>query len=584
VSAPRLDLILLWHMHQPDYRDADGGAFLLPWVYLHALKDYTDMAAHLERHPAVHAVVNFVPVLVEQIEDYVRQFDEGRIRDPLLGLLQQADLDRIEPHERALILDSCFHNNHDTMLSPYPQYRRLHEVFSLLDRGGGERFAYLSGAYLSDLLTWYHLVWIGETERRADPLFARLMAKGEGFTHGDRLLLFEAIGAILRRVLGRYRALAARGQIELSTTPHTHPIAPLLIDFATARETVPAAPLPAAPGYPGGAERVRVHLQAAIDAHTRCFGAPPAGLWPAEGAVSTAFLREVAAGGLRWMASSETVLSNSLNAHAPEARVGGWLHRAWRVDAAPEVTLLFRDERLSDQIGFEYSKWHGRDAALHLVGELEKIAASAAPGTTPTVLIALDGENAWEYYPYNGFYFFEELYGALAAHPTIRTHTVSGWLDRQAAASSAAQTDHQADAQPGAPAGSPGRLPALVAGSWVLGTLSTWIGEAGKNRAWDLLCAAKQTYDEVMASGRLTSSAAAAARRQLATCEGSDWFWWMGPYNPDHAVERFDRLFRRNLRRLYELLGAAAPAGLDLPISAGTGHPEAGGAMRRASA
>ena len=566
MTSPRLDLILLWHMHQPDYRDAGGGEFLLPWVYLHALKDYTDMAAHLERHPDVRSVVNFVPVLVEQIDDYVRQFDEGCIRDPLLGLLQQTDLDRIEPHERALILDSCFHNNHETMLSPYPQYRRLHEVFTLLDRAGGERFAYLSGAYLSDLLTWYHLVWIGETERRADPLFGRLMAKGEGFTHGDRLQLFEAIGAILRRVLERYRALAARGQIELSTTPHTHPIGPLLIDFACARETVPSAPLPAAPGYPGGLARVRTHLRDALDAHAQRFGTRPAGLWPAEGAVSTAFLREVAAGGVQWLASSETVLSNSLNAHAPAARSDGWLYRAWQVEGAPGVTLLFRDERLSDQIGFEYSKWHGRDAALHLIGQLEKIAASAAPGTTPTVLIALDGENAWEYYPYNGFYFFEELYTALAAHPSIRTHTMSGWLDQAAAASA------------------PARLPALAAGSWVLGTLSTWIGEAGKNRAWDLLCAAKQTYDEVMASGALSPAAAAAAERQLATCEGSDWFWWMGPYNPDHAVERFDRLFRRNLRRLYELLGAAAPASLDLPISTGAGHPEAGGAMRRASA
>ncbi len=311
---------------------------------------------------------------------------------------------------------------------------------------------------------------------------------------------------------------------------------------------------------------MHAHLREAIDGHARRFGAPPVGLWPAEGAVSTRFLSEVAGAGLRWAASSEAVLANSLRAHAPGAWTEGWLYRAWRLDAAPGLTLLFRDERLSDQIGFEYSKWHGRDAALHLVGELEKIAAAAAPGETPVVLIALDGENAWEYYPYNGFYFFEELYTALAAHPVIRTHTLSGWLDRAV------------------PKAEPGRLPALVAGSWVLGTLSTWIGETGKNRAWDLLCAAKQTYDEVMASGKLSQAESATAQRQLATCEGSDWFWWMGPYNPDHAVERFDRLFRRNLRRLYELLGVQPPATLELPISAGTGNPEAGGAMRRASA
>ena len=53
------DLAFLWHMHQPDYRDHVSGEFHRPWTYLHALKDYTDMAAHLERHPRVRAVVNF---------------------------------------------------------------------------------------------------------------------------------------------------------------------------------------------------------------------------------------------------------------------------------------------------------------------------------------------------------------------------------------------------------------------------------------------------------------------------------------------------------------------------------------------
>ena len=39
------DLAFLWHMHQPDYRHPESGDFVLPWVLLHALKDYTDMAA-----------------------------------------------------------------------------------------------------------------------------------------------------------------------------------------------------------------------------------------------------------------------------------------------------------------------------------------------------------------------------------------------------------------------------------------------------------------------------------------------------------------------------------------------------------
>ena len=75
----------------------------------------------------------------------------------------------------------------------------------------------------------------------------------------------------------------------------------------------------------------------------------------------------------------------------------------------------------------------------------------------------------------------------------------------------------------------------MVAGSWVHGTLSTWIGDAAKNRAWDLLCQAKEDYDRVMQN--MTDPAQrASAGRQLALCESSDWFWWFGDYNPADAV------------------------------------------------
>lgn len=556
-----LDLVLLWHMHQPDYRDAADGRFLLPWVYLHAIKDYADMVAHVERHPAIRAVFNFVPVLLEQVEDYARQIDTGQCRDPLLELLAVADLDALDAERRELILDSCFHSSHETMLSPYPAYRRLLEIFRAA--GGEVRTAapYLSGAYFSDLITWYHLAWIGEADRRTDPLFARLLAKATGFTRDDRLELFGAIGRILSGLLARYRALAEAGRIELSTTPGTHPIGPLLLDFGCARDTLPEAPLPASPGYPGGSARLDWHLASAVESHRRRFGLAPAGLWPAEGAVSRPFVERLQPAGLRWTASSESVLANSLD---PAVRAAGrqWLYRPWRVEGVPGVAMVFRDERLSDQIGFEYSKWHGLDAANHLIGELERIADGAAPGETPLVLIAMDGENAWEYFPYNGYYFFEELYGALARHPRIRTRTMTEALSD--------------------PARDCATLPRLVAGSWVMGTLSTWIGEPAKNAAWDLLCDAKRAFDDVVGAG-IEPHRRELLERQLAACEGSDWFWWLGSYNPATAVERFDRLFRHNLRRLYEMLDRPVPKAVDRELASGGGHAESGGTMRRAS-
>src|SRR3970040_1633529 len=107
-----VDLVFLWQMHQPDYRATATGDFLLPGVYLHAIKDYSDMAYHLEQHPEIKVVVNFVPVLLDQLEDYERHFASGQVRDPLLRLLARENLGDLSDADRELILDSCFRSNH----------------------------------------------------------------------------------------------------------------------------------------------------------------------------------------------------------------------------------------------------------------------------------------------------------------------------------------------------------------------------------------------------------------------------------------------------------------------------------------
>jgi len=557
-----LDLVFLWHMHQPDYRDHSSGEHVLPWVYLHAIKDYTDMAWHLERHPAVRAVVNFVPVLLDQIEDYCGQFARGQFRDPLLRLLATPDLAHIDAADRTLLLDACFRSNHHTMLMPFPHYRSLLDLYQRLAPGGEAALAYLSGHYFADLLTWYHLAWTGETERRQRPLINALMNKAEGFSAADRQALLDLIGDILKNLIPRYRALQERGQIELSATPEMHPLAPLLLDFRPALESQPNAPLPQADAYHGGRQRLAAHIDGARASHARRFGAAPVGMWPAEGAISTAVVQQLAEQGCAWLASGEGVLRNSLAQHGGNALRAAY--RPWTLAAAPGVTLFFRDERLSDLVGFEYAKWHGHDAARHLIDRLEEILAGSAPDERPVVSIILDGENAWEHYPYNAFFFFSDLYGLLENHPRIRATTFADILSRPAAEQPAAA-----------------QLSGLTAGSWVYGTLSTWIGDADKNHAWDLLCAAKESYDDAI--GSLTPAEAAAAERQLAICESSDWFWWFGDYNPGQAVASFDQLYRRNLANLYRLLKLPPPAQLDLPISKGSATATGDGTMRQAA-
>jgi alpha-amylase/alpha-mannosidase (GH57 family) len=550
------DIAFLWHMHQPDYRHPASGEFMLPWVFLHSIKDYTDMAAHLERHPAVRCTVNFVPVLLEQIEDYVDQFASGQWRDPLLRMVSAPENTLLSATDRSWLLDMAFRCHAPTMLEPFAPYRHLRDIFNVLRGLDGDGTRYLSERYLNDLATWYLLAWCGESLRRSSPVIARLMAKGDDFSAAERRQLMDELGAALAGLIPRYRALAERGQIELSCTPNTHPLAPLLLDFGSASEAWPECPLPAAPGYPGGRSRVESHLQMAQASHTRRFGKPSPGLWPAEGALSSAFLKQIAEAGFTWTASSHGVLKHSAGNQAQT-------NIAWQApdDIPGDLTLFFRNEKLSDLIGFEYAKWHGRDAAQHFLNELEALDADDPDNLIP---IFLDGENAWEYYPYNAWFFFSDLYDALETHPELRTVTLS-----EAAVS---QHDRRQ------------RLPRLTAGSWVFGTLSTWIGNPEKNRAWEMLCEVKQCADRALDSGRLSPPESTEVLHRLANCESSDWFWWLGDYNSPESVACFDRLFRENLKALYQLLKLPPPASLDQPISKGIGsEAEGGGTMRRAN-
>jgi len=556
-----LDLVFLWHMHQPDYRAPEDGEYALPWVYLHALKDYADMAAHLERHPSIRAVVNFVPVLLDQIEDYVEQLSSGQLRDPLLRLLAHPEPEAMTPAERRYALDTCFRSNQSLMIAPFPAYQRLHDLYLILKGHGETVLNYLSGRYFADLITWYHLAWTGETVRRENPLVVELMSRGDEFSRQDRLALLQLIGTTLSQLIARYRALAARGQIELSTSPYNHPLAPLLLDFRSAHEASPDLPLPQAAAYPGGRDRVDVHLRDAIAAHQRRFGAAPTGIWPAEGALSAAMVQRLAAHGCHWTASGESVLKNS----RPDYRQEHDLYRPHRLAACPEPVLFFRDDRLSDLIGFEYAKWHGKDAVLHFVNELDAIRRRAPDGERQTVCVILDGENAWEFYPYNAYYFFEDLYHTLDETPWIHTKTFSDCLADQGTMARAAE------------------LPQLVAGSWVYGSFATWIGEPEKNAAWDLLAAAKRSYDLVMAGDRLDAEGRKQAAARLAVCESSDWFWWLGEANPADAVSQFDQLFRRNLQALYRLLHLSPPDVLNVALAHSDGKATTGGTMRRSS-
>jgi alpha-amylase/alpha-mannosidase (GH57 family) len=567
----RLKVVLCWHMHQPHYQDRLTGEYRLPWTYLHAIKDYVDMAAHLESVPKARAVVNFTPTLLEQIADYAAQVKGalshgGTIHDPMLAALE-LPLTPNDADARIHLIKgcvrSCLRLNRQRLVDRFPAYQHLADLASwLADKP--EAMFYVNQQFVMDMVVWYHLAWLGETVRLQDARIMRLIQKGNGFSLQDRRELLEVVAELLGGIIARYRALGESGQVELSITPYGHPILPLLLDLNTAREAMPDVRLPRVTHYPGGMERARWHIKQGLEVFEHYLGLTPKGCWPAEGGIGAAALKLLDEFGFKWAASGQGVLRNSqarLASEKVKMGCGAGLYRPYRVDGM-KVACFFRDDGLSDLIGFTYANWKAEDAINDFIHHLENIAAACQNDRGSVVSVILDGENAWEYYPENGYPFLSGLYQRLVEHPEIELSTFSACLEGRT---------------------EPGKLADVVAGSWVYGTFSTWIGDPQKNRGWELLIEAKDTFDTVVASGRLTAEQLAAAERQLAICEGSDWFWWFGDYNPEATVSDFDRLFRLHLSSLYQILGEPPPEYLAEVIARGGGRPLHGGTMRASS-
>ncbi|HEY3216083.1 MAG TPA: glycoside hydrolase family 57 protein [Candidatus Eisenbacteria bacterium] len=523
-----VDLVLIWHFHQPDYRAPRTRRAEMPWVRLHATKDYLDMARHAGRHPSVRLAFNFVPVLLDQLEGATHGEPDvlfDRIRRPVDSWSGAEGI--------ALARELCRAPRH--ALERQPTYRRLVERIQRRAAGRGAE-AGPSAEELIDLEVGFLLAWLDPTLQDA-PEAARLLERGGFFTLADRDDLLSLHARLAAEVIPAYQALAERGQVELSTTAYYHPILPLLFDLETAHRARPDLPLPTEPLR--APEDARRQLERAIARHTEVFGGMPAGLWPAEGSVSPE-VAELAAGcGLRWLASDEGVLWASL----PEReRRRELLYRPWILPTpAGEIALLFRDHELSDRIGFVYQRWDAGQAAADFVQRVRRIAREHPGSAPPVVTVILDGENCWEGYADDGAAFLDTLYQMLEAAPEIHMRTPSE------AITAAADV---------------GRLERLHSGSWIDADFHVWIGHPEKNRAWELIGRTRRSLVQCGA----TPDSHPAAWEPLLRAEGSDWFWWYGDDHPSLDKDTFDRLFREQLQAAYEAAGLAPPAVLQVPI------------------
>lgn len=538
MSDSPLYIAFLWHMHQPYYKDPFTGQYRLPWVRLHGTKDYLDMVSILRDYPDIRQNFNLVPSLLEQIIDYT----ENNARDVFLDLTLKG-VNELNDDDKVFILENFFLANWDTMIKPLQRYNEL-----LMKRGLRvskaelkRRIKYFSDSDILDLQVLFNLVWIDPELRDKDPFLHHLIEKGRDYTEEEKKNLISKQYDILKMIIPEYRELSEKGQIELSTSPFYHPILPLLCDTDIARLSSPEIRLPRRFSFQ---EDAREQIKSGLEFFERLFGFRPAGMWPSEGSVSEDVVRMMQSEGIRWIATDEEILARSLGI-AIRGHSGSILHPGilYSVHDYEGVSIVFRDHKLSDLIGFVYSRWDPKVAAEDLINRLNQIHSSLSDREPHLVSIILDGENAWEYYKNDGHDFLHYLYEGLSRSDRLRTITISEFLRMRSGS---------------------GSLHGIYPGSWINGNFNIWIGHEEDNTAWNYLLETRQSLETFrkLNPGMDLSH----AMKNLYIAEGSDWNWW---YGDDHSTENakdFDELFRLNLMKVYKEIGIDIPPYLYVPV------------------
>ncbi len=513
-------LTFLWHLHQPQYRTADG-AVHAPWVLLHAAGEYLTLAHALGSSGLGGQVLNLTPVFLDQLAAY----RDGEARDPLLRALEMPARELTPGAKRELLRWGFL--LHPNQLHRFP---RLAELAAMAAGGTGEEIARRFTAQdLNDLQVLLVLAYAAPN-LPWEPELADLATTGSGFGETARGRAAAWLAACPGRLLEAYRRLASRDGVEIATSPWAHPIIPLLIDTRIVAESWaphPAPPVPVFTAPDDAATQIQAGLEAA-----RSFGFATSGCWPPEGSVSEAAVALYGAHGVRWLAADEGILAASLGRNlSGETGVGDELFRAWRLPGAGPA-IFFRHRGLSDFVGFQASRFPDEaDAAREFAGHLRRTAAHL--GEDAGIVIALDGENPWTSYPQGGARFLAALAHEIGQSSQLRPATLAQRLQEE----------------------TPATLPRLHPGSWIGGTFGTWIGHDEKNRAWETLA-------------RVRALGASRGGRAWLAAEGSDWWWWFGEDNPTLLAPLYDGLFRAHLRDACAAAGVVPPAELAAPIRA----------------
>lgn len=520
------NLVFVWHMHQPPYVDPESGKTIMPWVRLHSIHAYYDMASLLDEFPGIRMTFNFSPCLLSQMDTFEDLFLDYTMKPA----------SELATEDRKFLLSNFFLCNHETMIRPYP---RFWELLKKRGKRGVEEtnISSFSQGDLLDLQVWFNLAWFGFTAEKKEQGIAELRKKGRGFTEEDKAFVIETQRRIMKEVIPLYRKLQDRGQIEISVSPFNHPILPLVYDTDLARRANSGVSLPARFNHP---EDAKTQVEKAVAFGEKVFGKKPVGMWPSEGSVSPEVLMIMADAGIAWAATDEGILFKSIQGKRESLLYTPYFFSS----QGRRIAMFFRDRPLSDNIGYNYYKQIPEDAVLSFARHLEAISAGFEK-RDPCVAVVLDGENPWEYYPGSGEKFLRLLYRFLS-EASVKTHTPSSYM-------SEVPTEET--------------LSHIATGSWIEGNFNIWIGQEEDNKGWSLLKKTRDFLTSYLESHPdIPPENRQKAWEHIYQAEGSDWFWWYGDQFFTEQAMEFDHLFRSHLKAVYIQLTEDTPQFLYVPV------------------
>lgn len=541
-QSKKLSIAFYWHMHQPVYQLSPTGDFLMPWVRLHAVKDYLDMALWAKKFDKLKLNFNFVPVLINAIINYGK--NEAHDIHSRLTITPQ---DELTNEDKIFILNNFFDANYQTMILANPEYHRLYQI---VQSSGTEDTSIFSNQEYADLMALFNLAWIDPSFKTSNSELKKLVKKGKNYTLEDRIAIIQIQRDIIKKIIPTIRKLIEKNKIEITTSPYYHPILPILLDYKNIKKnSSPANDL----------QDLKTDLDAkmqtkmALDRIEEVFGKRPRGVWPSEQCVSAKTLEMLSSLGVEWSLSDEGILANSINFEF-EHDFKGYIKEPYHLlktykykTSTSDLKMVFRESTIPNLIGFEYQNHNPIATANDLYDRIKVLQSKilSSPDNEHLLTIALDGENCWENYLEDGASFLKTLYTLITEDDSLETVLLSDYLEKT-------KEDKL--------------LPKIASGSWINRNFKLWIDEPVKDIAWTYLKRVRQDFANFVKREPLNPNIEL-ARRELFICEGSDWFWWYGEPNDSGRDNIFDFLFRTHLKNVYRYLDLDTPKYLDDPLS-----------------